>query len=638
MAPLNVRETIRFGDYELDPQTCRLSRQGRVLKLERIPTEILLFLIEHKGELVSREQIADRIWGKDVFLDTDNSINGAIRKIRQVLKDDAEQPRFVQTITGRGYRFIGAITESEAAPAADSTPPSLSDSGSAISPAATAQRRTDWRLLTAASLALLLFAALAGWIVWSRSRAAQAKPDKVMLAVLPFDNLTGDPAQEYFSDGLTEEMITQMGSLNPAHLGVIGRTSVMRYKTTRTPLDQIGRELGVQYVLEGSIRRDANSVRVAAQLIQTNDQTHVWARQYDRELTGLLSLQGEIAREIADEIQLTLGNDRSAPVRVNVPAQNYEAYDLYLRGQYFFNKRTAADLEQAITYFEQAIGKDPSYARAYAGIAGSYALLPGFNGHPQGEFIAKGRPAALKALQLDDSLAEAHTALALIVQNFDWDWQTAEKEFRRAIELNPNYATAHHWYAEHLMWRGRFDEALQESERARQLDPLSLIIAADNGAILYFSRQYDRAIEKWRSVLEMDPDFRRAHLIIGAYTEKGLFDQALAEHDRLRPKNQGFPWYWSWVAYIHGRAGQTAEARHAQHELLRLNRNGQVDPFIVASAYLGTSDKEQVLAWLEKAYAAHSTNLVSLKVNPGYDFLRSDPRFQDLLRRVGLAE
>jgi tetratricopeptide (TPR) repeat protein len=389
-------------------------------------------------------------------------------------------------------------------------------------------------------------------------------------------------------------------------------------------------------VLEGSIRRDANKVRVTAQLIQTKDQTPVWARQYDRELTGLLSLQGEIAQEIADEIQLTLSDHTSAGVaRTALAPQNYDAYDSYLRGQYFFNKRTAADLKEAIGSFQQATSKDPNYARAYASLADCYALMGGYSGQTQTEFMPKARAAALRALQIDDSLSEAHTALALIVQNYDWDWQTSEKEFRRAIELNPNYATAHHWYAEHLMWRGRFHEAFEESERARQLDPLSLIIASDNGAISYFARQYDGAIEKWRSVLDMDPNFVRAHLIRAAYVEKGMFAAALEDTEKARPNISASA--WSWRAYIYGRSGQTARAHRALDELLQLNRTRAVDPMIIASAYLGVGDKDQALAWMERAYSQHSTELVSLKVNPGFDPLRSDPRFQDLLRRMGLA-
>ena len=470
------------------------------------------------------------------------------------------------------------------------------------------------------------------------SRKGAAEPERIMLAVLPFQNLTGDAAQEYVSDGLTEEMLTQLGNLNPQRLGVIARTSVMHYKDSHTPLDQIGRELNVQYVLEGSVRRESGRLRITAQLIRVNDQTHVWARQYDRELKDLLPLEGEVAHEIAEEIQLTFDSRMETGRQSAVPPQSFEGYDLYLKGLYFFNKRTPADLRVAVRYFEQAVAKDPSSARAYAGLAKGYAILSAYsNPSDEAEFIPKARAAALKALEIDESSSEAHTALALIVQNHDWDWRTSEKEFRRAIELNPNDATAHHWYAEHLMWRGRFEEAIEQSERAHQLDPLSLIIAADNGAILYFSRNYDEAIDKWRSVLAMDPVFNRAHLIEGAYVEKGMFAEALADNEKQRPTISDAA-YWAWSAYIHGRARQMTEAERAIHELLKIEKSGSVDPTSLAQAFAGMGDKDQALAWLEKAYAERSNALTSLKVNPAYDPLRGDARFRDLLQRVGLGQ
>jgi TolB-like protein/Tfp pilus assembly protein PilF len=460
-----------------------------------------------------------------------------------------------------------------------------------------------------------------------------------MLAVLPFQNLTGDSSQDYFSDGLTEEMITQLGNLDPKQLGVIARTSVMHYKNSSTPLEQIGGELGVQYLLEGGVRRDSDHVRITAQLIQVKDQTHLWARKYDRELSSLLVVQGEIAQEIADEIQLTLGDHRPQTPNAmsSLSPQVYQAYDLYLKGQYFLSKRTIAGFQQAIEYFQQATTKDPNYARAYAGLADSYALLTGYSAAPSTRYMPQARAAALRALQIDDKLPEAHTALALIVQNYDWDWQTAEKEYRRAIELNPNYATAHHWYAEHLMWRGQFDAALGESERARQLDPLSLIIAADNGVILYNSRQYDRAIEKWSAVLEMDPDFGRARLITAAYVEKGMFAEALADIESKRHP-VGQPFYWALLAWVDGRLQREAQSQHALQELARFSRQQQTDPGILAWAYAGTGNKNQAFAWLEKAYEQHSIGLTALKVDPVYDPLRNDPRFQNLLQRVGLTQ
>jgi tetratricopeptide (TPR) repeat protein len=369
------------------------------------------------------------------------------------------------------------------------------------------------------------------------------------------------------------------------------------------------------------------------------DQSHLWSRTYDRELSHLLALQGEIAHQIADEIQFTLGDHTSSePVHASASSPvKYEAYDLYLRGQYFWNKRTVEGFQQAIAYFQQAIAKDPSYARAFAGWADSYALLGSYSLAPQLDFMQKARAAALRALELDEKLPEAHTALALIVQNYDWDWQTAEKEYRRAIELNPNYVTAHHWYAEHLTYRGRFDEAFAESERARQLDPLSLIIAADNGAILYYSRQYDRAIEKWNAVLAMDPAFSRAHLVRYAYVEKGRIADALAEVENYHPVDDT-PWRWSSLAYIYGRSGQRAQALRALRKLEQINRRQPMDSAAIFWAHIGIGDKDQTFVWLEKAYTEHSNTLITLKVEPGYDSLRSDPRFQDLMRRVGLEQ
>jgi TolB-like protein/DNA-binding winged helix-turn-helix (wHTH) protein/Tfp pilus assembly protein PilF len=646
--PFAVSGPIRFGDdFELDPRSQRLCRAGRVLKLERIPTDILLLLVENNGELVTRDQIIQRVWGEGVFLDTDNSINGAIRKIRQVLKDDPENPRFIQTVTGRGYRFIAPVAEPEA-PGPVTTPvvhaatpaqnASLSDVDAGNSLDA---KPAPWHLAGLIGIVVVLIAGLGTYLYNFRSRPAmQGPPVRSMLAVLPFENLTGDPEQEYFSDGLTEEMISQLGNLDPSHLGVIARTSVMHYKHTEEPLDRIGKELGVQYAIEGSVRRDSNKVRITAQLIQVKDQSHIWARQYDRDLSNLLALQAEIAQEIAGEIQLTLGDRRRIDTARRSPLspQAYEAYDLYLKGRFFWNKRTAPGFLQAIDYFQQAIAKDPNYSRAYTGLADSYALLGGYSSTPQTESMPKARAAALKALELDPGLAEAHTSLALITENFDYDWETAEKEYRRAIELNPNYATAHHWYAEFLSLQGRFPEALAEIARARELDPLSLIIAADNGVILCYARQYDASIAQFRAVKEMEPAFSRAHMVIAPYVEKHQFADALAELEQWEAPGGKSAWTWAWRAFIYGRSGQTHQARQALAQVKQFYDHGQSSPDPMLWALIGVGDRDKAFVWFEKAYADHSNVLTSLKVNPAFDTLRSDPRFQNLMRRVRLAQ
>jgi TolB-like protein/DNA-binding winged helix-turn-helix (wHTH) protein len=647
--PVITPEPLRFGDdLELDARSYQLRRSGRVVKLERIPMELLLLLVEQRGQLVTREQIIERVWGKDVFLDTDNSINAAVRKIRYVLKDDPEQPRFVQTVTGRGYRFIAPVQEAGATPAPERAipPPPLTtettgaratDESSGIAPIPRPSSfRKRFGLVAAFAM---LIVAVGAYLLESRSRAHPPSPQgRLMLAVLPFENLTGDTAQDYLSDGMTEEMITQLGNLDPSHLGVIARTSVMHYQHSRVPLEQIGRELGVQYVLEGSLRRDAGNVRITAQLIQMKDQSHVWARQYDRELKGLFTIQGEIAHEIADEIQLTLG----APLKINPahrtvspPTVSYEAYDLYLEGRYFWNKRTYEGFQQAAEYFQQAIAKDPNYARAYAGLADTLGLISVWHWGRPTELMPKARNAAVKALELDENLAEAHTSLALIAEHYDYDWPTAEKEFRRAIQLDPGYATAHQWYAECLSFQGRFDEALAESERARQLDPLSLIIATDYAVILYYARQYDRAIAQFRSVLDMDPHFPRADMIMSAYVEEGRFAEALEEVKRGLPPGDS-PWTCGSKAYVYGRWGQTAQAEHELAKLKRMIRDH--DSWQFAVPYAATGRKDQAIAVVQKAYAERSNVVLMLKVEPAFDSLRSDPRFQDLLRHVGLAQ
>jgi TolB-like protein/Tfp pilus assembly protein PilF len=477
--------------------------------------------------------------------------------------------------------------------------------------------------------------------IWPRhSRVGPAEPSKIMLAVLPFENFTGDSSEDYFSDGLTEEMIGQLGNLDPAHLGVIARTSVMHYKHSQESIPAIGKDLGVQYVIEGSVRRDAKRARITVQLIQVKDQSHLWARQYDRDLGQLIELQEEVAREVANEIEFSLSGRRpieltqaAAPVR---GANSYEAYDLYLKGRYFLNKRTADGFRQAAEYFQQAIEKDPNFARAHAGLADTFALMSTWYIGPQNELMPKARATALRALELDESLADAHASLALIKENYDYDWPGAEKEFRRALELDPQYAIAHQWYAEFLSWQGRFPEAFAESERARQLDPISLIGATDRASILYESRQYDSALKQWRSVLDLDPTYDHAeHMMIPAYLQLGRYDDAVKVIDRWEAVGEG-PWMWGWKAAVYARAGHADEARRALAKLEQTSGSPANRAPTLLIAYLGMDQKERALGLLQQMYAEHSNAVVQIKVDPMFDPLRSDPRFKDLLLRLGL--
>ena len=658
----------QFGPFELRVQTRELYNQGVKLKLRPQAYQVLAVLLEHSGECVTREELQKRVWPSNTFVDFENGLNTAIKQLRASLNDSAAGPRYIETLPKLGYRVIVPVKyeagASAAAGASSDTERAAETAGeagseerfveeaaaaapqqepaSAMAAATTTARRWGW-----AAAALVVVVALAAWAAisnWPRthpSAPAVTHNGRTMLAVLPFENLTGDETQDYFSDGLTEEMIAQLGKLDAKEFGVIARTSVMHYKHTSEKMDQIGSELGVQYVLEGSVRRDADKVRISAELIEVGGQRQLWAQEYDRELTNLLVVQAEIAQEISDSIELTLGGaQRGDAVRqaALTPAA-YRAYDLYLKGLYFWNKRTGPDLKQASAYFQQAIAEDPSYAPAYAGLANTYSLMTSYSVSPARTYMPKARAAAVKALELDDKLPEAHCALALVLENYDFDWGTAEKEYRRAIDLNPNYATAHQWYAELLMWRGRFDEALRESEAARKLDPLSLIIATDQGAIFYFSRQYDRAIEQLNGVLELDPMFPRAHMVINAYVEEGRYAEALAKLDAWqRETGWGRGSSSSALAYIYGRAGQKQKALAALKNLKVESRKQPLDPEAWTLVSVAIGDKEAALGWLEKAYAERANGLTSLKVEPAYDPLRDDPRFKDLLQRVGLAQ
>jgi TolB-like protein/DNA-binding winged helix-turn-helix (wHTH) protein len=624
--------TIRFGaDFELDPRAWELRRAGRAVRLERIPMEILLFLAQQPGQLVSREQIVGKIWGKRVFLDTDNSINGAMRKIRHALDDDPENPRFIQTVTGLGYRFTA-----HPSPAGAEAPATASAPAAGVGP-----RWIPW------AVALAVLAIIAAIVLWQREQtrhvaaaaATPASPPVTMIAVLPLENLTGDAHQDYFSDGLTEELIAQLGDVDPQGLSVIARTSVMRYKHTHTPVDEIGHALGAQYILEGSVRRDADNVRVTAQLVRASDQAHVWARQYDRKLASMLALQGEIAAAIADEIHSTLGEHTASAVVAAEPASppgNYAAYDLYLQGRYYWNQRSSAGFSRALELFQQSIAQDPRYAPAYAGLADTYAMLSNYGYAVPTETMPKAKAAAVRALELDSHLAAAHNALAVIAEDYEYDWRTAEKEFRRAIELNPNYATAHQWYADCLAYEGRFVPALTESEHARALDPLSPIVAADRAVILAYARQYERAIRAFQAVLAMDPRLARGQLIIQAYVESGRAAEALGYLSTWRALQPG-PWTWANEAYIRGRMGQRAGAEAAIRKMDDAIRTLKGDPLPMrALAYAGVADTDKLLATLEAAWSERSNLATTLKVDPVYDFLRDDPRFIDLMHRAGL--
>ena len=626
---------LRFGEgIELDLHAYELRRAGQAVRLERIPMEILIFLVERRPGLVTREEIAEKVWGRGVFGEIDNSINGAIRKIRLALEDDADQPRYILTVTARGYRFIATVTGEEVEVPAPENPKAPEVPEAAARPVDPSRFRAARRWTVIAGAAALAL----GVGLYVRAAFPTPPPatdERVMLAVLPFDNLTGDPGQDYFAEGFTEEMITRLGGFAPQKLGVIARTSVVFYKNEHVPLDRLGRELGVRYVLEGSVRRDADRIRITAQLIQIKDQTHLWAREYDRGQGDVLRVQDEIARAIADQIVLSLGQTAPPATTAALSPRDYAAHDDYLKGRYYWNQRTEKGERQAVESFLASIAKNPQDARVYAGLADAYALMGSYNLAPRA-VSEKAREAALKALEIDPNLAEAHTSLALINEQYDWDWKTAGERFRKAIELNPNYATAHHWYAEYLSFMGRHEEALAEVARARRLDPRSLIIQTDEGVFLYYARDFDRSIDAFRSVLTVDPAFPRANMIIAAYAQEGRFEEALADVREWRRRDENI-WAPALAAYVHGRQGDVEKARQDLAEVERQVQPAGSNPGPRIVAYLGLGLKEEAFAALQQACEGRWNAVTALKVDPIFDPLRDDPRYQDLLRCAGLG-
>ncbi len=494
-----------------------------------------------------------------------------------------------------------------------------------------------------AAIVLSIALAVVGYLGFFRESSAAKAAGRAMLAVLPFQNLSGDPGQEYFADGLTEEMITDLGRLNPKALGVIARTSAMKYKHSHGDIAQIGRELGVHYILEGSVRRAGKTARISAQLIRVSDQTHVWAQNFERPTADLLGVEQEVAQAITEKIQVRLGSEGRARLTMTNPS-NPEAHDAYLTGLYYWNRRSAPDLKQAIHYFLQATEEDGSYAPAFAALAQCYTLV-GLSMGPQ-ENRARAGAAALKAIELDDTSAEAHTAMAGIKAFYDYDWPGARREFERAIALNPNYALAHHWYANlYLDPQKQFQEAIAEMRVAQTLDPNNSILLCDLGQAYYFAHQYDKALEIYQQVETMDPEFVPVHWYLAdAYRELGKFPEEIRENAsvlRSSGEHVSLPFeHGGWKQKIQreyersGRRGQLlATLSYFQHT----KYPGEPIPAAVMEAYLGLGEGEQAMEWLNRSYAAREPHLLYLSADPLYNPLRSDPSFQELVSRMGLA-
>ncbi len=626
--PTPSRRVVRFGLYEVDLDRGELRKNGLKVKLQDRPFEILTILLERPSQVVTRQEFRRRVWPADTFVDFDHSLNASINKLRQALDEVADNPRFVATVGRRGYRFIAPMNDTnDAEPIA--TRPARLELEPLLGAGAHPIR------LAAIILMVLTLGIASSYLLWKPSRvSAPVSSGKVMLAVLPFDNLTGDPEQEFLSDGFTEEMITQLGSLRSERLGVIARSSVMRFKHADRGLEEIANQLGVQYVLEGSVRRSSDRLRITAQLVRVKDQSHVWAASYDRVPQDVLALEGEVATAIAEQIQLNLTPQQRASLAHARPIDP-EAYEAYLKGQYLLSKRTAKDMARAVESFQRAVEKDPRYAPGYAALANAYVVLGSDEVSPEVSMEQAGL-AARKAFDLDNSLAEPSAVLALIAQNHDWNWQESESEFKRAIALNPSDATAHLWFSLGLAARGRFEEANAESQRAQELDPLNLLIRTDAGLLSYLERHPQKAVEQLSKTIDLEPNYATAYVYRGmTYAQLGKLTETIADFETAKRLDNS-PRTVALFANSLALLGQRGKAGRLLAELNDRSKREFVSPWCQGTVYAGLGDKDLAFQWLDRAFQGRATDLIALNVAPLYDRLHSDPRFTTLVRRMGL--
>jgi TolB-like protein/DNA-binding winged helix-turn-helix (wHTH) protein/Tfp pilus assembly protein PilF len=633
-----TKHFYEFGPFRVDPDQRLLLRHNQPIPLQPKAFETLLVLVQRSETVVLKDDLMKSVW-PDTFVEESNLAQN-IFVLRKTLGEAGGDHRYIVTVPGRGYRFTEKV---RFVPQPDDIVLQSSSITHVVIDEETSPDHEQGlgsgtrRFIAIAGLLGMLILGFAGYWAWRRSHPESAAGSgRVMLAVLPFQNLTGDPEQEYFADGLTEEMITQLGRLRPEQLGVIARTSVMGYKHGEKRLDQIGRELSVQYVLEGSFRRAGDRLRITAQLIQVKDQTHLWAQDYDRKPQDILTVQDQVAVAVADEIQLRLTPQQRNDL-ARARTVDPEAYEAYLKGRYFWNKRTEDGFRKAIEYFNQAIARDPNYAESYAGLADAYALLGGYGLVAQEDAMPKAKAAAQKALAINDQLADAYTSLGLIVLQYEWNWPETEKDFKRAIELDPNYSVAHHYYGDaYLALVGKTNEAIAELRKAHELDPLSPIIATDLGKRLCEAHKCDEGLVLLQKALDVDPDFVEAHRSLSeAYKHMGRYPEATAEVKKIKSW-ENLTFALGELGHIYALQGNRRVAQEIANKLQRRSAQQYTDPYYLSKIYIALGEKDAAFAWLQKAYQQHSPGVLALAHDPDYDPVRSDPRFQDLVRRVGL--
>jgi TolB-like protein/DNA-binding winged helix-turn-helix (wHTH) protein/tetratricopeptide (TPR) repeat protein len=629
--------TYRFGVFEVNLRTRELRKDGAKIKLQDKPLQLLLLLLDHAGEIVSRDEVRAALWPAGMFVDFDANSKTILMKLRQALGDLAENPIFVETIPRHGYRFIAPVIRVDSShdmPTQSLGEPTPSPPASGLP---TATSRFSWRQ----SLAFgVLACVIVVFVLVLHSRRASVRPStprRIVLLVLPFDNLSTDASQEFFSDGLTDEMITLLGQQSQNHLAVIARTSAMQYKATRKPLAQIVHEIGgADYVLEGSVRRSGNTVAVNAQLFRVQDQVVLWSKSFEDQVVDLLSIQQDIAKQIEHSLVIKLIPPTSY---TSAASPSGPAHDAYLMGLYETNKRTNESLQRSIRYFQQAIALDDRYAPAYAGLANSYLLSAGWLNLKPSDAYPKARAAALHALELDENLAEAHSMLAETENEYYWKWAEADIEFRRAIELNPNSALSHKSYAEFLMHAGRNQEAISEIEHARDLDPLSLIVNSLVGLVYLNAGQPNRAVEQCEKVVQLDPQFAPGHYFLGeALLRLQRYDNSIIQFRAAQDLSGGNTMMRAGLAVGYATAGRRHDAEQALSELERDAGHVYVSSYGLARVYSALGEKERAVHALEHARDDHSFQLMFLRTDPSFDALHGDPRFLKLVKQIGFPQ
>ncbi len=594
---------VSFGSFEVNPSTGELRKQGIRIKLHEKPLQVLLALLEHPGQVVTRKEIQERLWPQDTFVEFENGLNNAISRLREALSDTAESPRFIETVPRHGYRFLPEVSQSLPSSRAVSVRQCVFVFGSIL---------------------------VAGLAVGGVYRLTHGREQAIhSLAVLPFRNLSAGTPDDYFTSGMTDAVTTELAKLGVSK--VISETSVAQFKDTKKPVPEIARALSVDAVVEGAVLREGNQVRITVQLIRADTDRHVWAESYQRQMIDILTLQDEVALGVAHAIKLQLspGTRQSTPPK----PVNTEAYEAYLKGRYFLQKRDESFL-RAKDYLQQAIQLDPTYAPAYAGLSDYFTLTDTL---PAKEALLKAKEYAQQALKLDSNLPDSHISLAYIYFYDDWNWSAADQEFRRAISLAPGLAESHRWYAVYLAAMGRMAEAMREAQRAVDLDPLS-ISAHDAVAIAAAcGGHYDRSLEEAHKIIELDSNDPRAYADMSvAHLQKRMYQEALQDAEKGLAISQRYPLFLSIAAAVHGRLGNMEQASKLVDEMRAANPKNPVSPLLLATAFVGMGKQKEAIRALEEGYKTRDADMVGLNSTPWLETLHSDPRFQDLLHRMNL--